>query len=76
MNFIHCNEVNNISESNLLHDIINPSKRALNISIAITLLLYVDVLIQVWIERNLITFESYLIVDTFPRFYEKENSRT
>ena len=30
---IHDNEVNNISEFNLLHDIINPPKRAKNLNI-------------------------------------------
>ena len=30
--YIHENEVNNISEYNLLHDIINPPKRAENIN--------------------------------------------
>ena len=28
MNSIHDNEVNNIAECNLLHDILNPSKQA------------------------------------------------
>ena len=33
MNCIHDNKVNNISEYNLIHDIINPSKRTNNINI-------------------------------------------
>ena len=32
MNPIHDNEVNNIAEWNLLHDMINPSKRTKNIN--------------------------------------------
>ena len=32
MIYIHDNEVNNIAEYNLLHDIINPPKRASNIN--------------------------------------------
>ena len=33
MNFIHDNEVNKISEYNLLHDILNPPKRNTNMNI-------------------------------------------
>ena len=33
MTYIHDNEVNNIAKCNLLHDIINPPKRARNINI-------------------------------------------
>ena len=33
MTHIHDNEVNNISECNLLHDIINPHRRAKNVNI-------------------------------------------
>ena len=42
MIYMHDNEVNNIAECNLLHDIINPPKRTKHL-IAITLLFYMDV---------------------------------
>ena len=32
MNIIHDNNVNNVNELNLLHDILNPSKRTKNIN--------------------------------------------
>ena len=41
MIYIHDNEVNNIAECNLLHDIINPHKRAKNINIHYSPILHV-----------------------------------
>ena len=40
MIFIHDNKVNNIAECNLLHDIINPPKRAKNINIYYSTILH------------------------------------
>ena len=42
MTCIHGNEVNKISECNLIHDILNPPKRT-KIYIAVPLLFYMDV---------------------------------
>ena len=66
MNHMHDNEVNNIYELNLLHDIINPPKHT-KILIATTILFCVDVLILERVKQSLRTFESYWIVDVVPR---------
>ena len=63
---IHNNEVKNIAEYNLIHDIINPPKQAKTI-IAITLLLYMDVWIPEKVNRGLKLYASYWAVDLVSR---------
>ena len=66
MTRIHNNEVNNIAECNLLHDIINPPKLA-KIYIAINHLLYMDVWILEMLKQTLKTFSFYWKVDVVPQ---------
>ena len=66
MTRIHNNEVKNIAECNLLHDIINPPKPD-KIYISINLLFYMYVLILEKVKRSLKTFAFYFTVDVVLR---------
>ena len=67
MNLIHDKEVNNISECNLLHNILNPSKFIKNININYSPILHLCTNKRRLMEK-IKTFESYWIVDIVRRF--------
>ena len=66
MNLIHDKKLKIIFECNLLHDILNTSKRTKNINIHYSTF-YMDVWVHVEANIYLILFEYFWIVDVFPK---------
>ena len=60
------NKVNILSEINVVHDILSPSKHNKNININFSLA-YMDVRIHLIVKRNSGIFEYYCILDVVPR---------